>query len=275
MHLHEWTTHAAQALSEVGIESAKLDAEIILAHTLRKSRTWIHAYRDEPLSPRLAQIADARLALRLDRVPLAYIIGHKEFYGRRFDVTPAVLIPRPESEQMIELLKEVLPATEPLPGTPAKRLVDIGSGSGALGITAKLECPALDVTLLDISRPALAVAQKNATKLSATVAIQQSNLLDDYPFAPDIALANLPYVDATWQYSPELRHEPHQALFAVDSGLALIKKCFEALAVRMTPGGIAIFEADPRQWPAITSHAKTCGFRPEKQQEFTARFIKT
>lgn len=274
MTIYEWTNQASKQLTSAGIPTAKLDTELILSHTLRKPRTWLHAHADEEMSERHEQIADSRLALRLDRVPLAYIIGHKEFYGRRFDVSPQVLIPRPESEQMIELLLEVVPQTTSLPGTSAKKLVDIGTGSGALGITAKLERPELAVTLLDTSRPALAVAEKNARTLKATVDTMQSNLLDNYPFAPEIVLANLPYVSTDWERSPETAHEPAEALFATRDGLSLIEKCFDQLTARMPSGGIAIFEADPRQWTAIKHYAHTHGFAQDATREFAVRFIK-
>lgn len=274
MTIQEWVTSATSRLAEVAAQTARLDAELILSHTVRKPRTWLHAHGDEDLSERHEQIADSRLRLRLDRVPLAYIIGHKEFYGRRFDVSPNTLIPRPESEQLIELLLEVTPATELLPGTSRKRLIDIGTGSGALGITAKLERPQLDVTLVDISRPALTVAAKNAERLEADVHTQLSNLLDNYPFSPDIVLANLPYVDENWERSPETNHEPAEALFAARKGLSLIEKCFDQLESRMPSGGIAIFEADPRQWPAIKKYARAHGFRDDTSREFAVRFVK-
>src|SRR5664279_4030502 len=106
--INDWLKDATATLSDIGITSARLDAEIILAHTLRKPRTYLHAHGDEQLSSRQRDIADTRLQLRLDRVPIAYIIGHKEFYGREFRVTTATLIPRPESEVMIELLTDIL-----------------------------------------------------------------------------------------------------------------------------------------------------------------------
>lgn len=274
MTIHDWITRAGERLHTAAIPSSKLDAELILSHTLRKPRTWLHAHTDENLSERHIDIANARLELRLDRTPLAYIIGHKEFYGRRFIVTPATLIPRPESEQLIELLLEVIPETQPFPGVPMKRLVDIGTGSGALGITAALERPLLDVTLVDISRPALAVAKKNAQELGADVQTMLSNLLDDYPFTPDIVLANLPYVGQDWERSPETNHEPAEALFAAHDGLDLIEKCLDQLSARMQPGGVAIFEADPRQWPAIKTYAKGAGFALDAELPFAVRFVK-
>src|SRR5688500_1996590 len=99
--ISQWLIHASQLLLEAGIPSARLDAELLLAHTLHKSRTHLHAHGDAPLDGRQYDIAEARLLLRLHRTPRAYIIGHKEFYGRMFRVTPATLIPRPESEDII------------------------------------------------------------------------------------------------------------------------------------------------------------------------------
>jgi methylase of polypeptide subunit release factors len=99
-----WLTDAIAQLAAV--PSPRLDAEIILAHTIGKPRTYIHAHPDEALTERQTEIANARIDLRVDRVPIAYIIGHKDFYGRRFTVTTATLVPRPESELMIDLLKE-------------------------------------------------------------------------------------------------------------------------------------------------------------------------
>lgn len=263
-----WTTSATKQLLEAGIDSARLDAELILSHTLRKSRTYLHAHPEEKLSDRHLEIADARLLLRLDRTPLAYIIGHKEFYGRRFLVTPATLIPRPESETIITLLNDAMKQPQLPLSTEKLRLVDIGTGSGCLGITAKLEFPELDVTLLDSSRHALTVAEENAKRLGATVTILRSNLLQDYPFEADIILANLPYVGEDWEVSPETRHEPHEALYANDNGLALIKRLLDEAPGRLAPGGQLFIEADPRQHAAIIKQAVQNGLAHKTTEGF-------
>ena len=208
MTIGAWLSTATDQLVQAGIDSARLDAEIILAHTLKKPRTHVHAHPADELDPRILDIATARLDLRLDRVPVAYIVGHKEFYGRLFSLTPHVLIPRPESETIITMLNGHLGDTPELTGITQKRLVDIGTGSGCLGISAKLEHPELIVTLLDNSRAALSVAESNARQLGADVELLQSDLLESYPYAPDIVLANLPYVDPDWQRTPEINQEP-------------------------------------------------------------------
>ena len=123
--ISSWLRTAAASLKQAGIDSARLDAELILAHTLQKSRTYLHAHGDEILSPRQAEIADARLHLRVERTPLAYIIGHKEFYGHQFKVTPSTLIPRPESEVMLELLLEAWALYEDsIPGGSSRRAAE-------------------------------------------------------------------------------------------------------------------------------------------------------
>ena len=253
-----WLDDAFTRLHEAGIKSARLDAEIILAHTIRKARTYLHAHSEELLEDRHREIADARLQLRLDFTPIAYIIGHKEFYGRRFKVTTATLIPRPESETMIDLLKTSFGTTAPfIPQT--KRLIDIGTGSGCLGITAKLECPDLEVTLSDISRHALNVAQQNAKALEADVEVHQGDLLRGYGASIDIILANLPYVDRTWEVSRETHAEPDIALYADHDGMALIFQLAIQASQLLTPNGLLFFEADPRQHKAIITYAKKYG----------------
>lgn len=269
MTISEWIHDATKELANDAIPSPRLDAEIILAHTLKHPRTYLHAHGDETISPRNEDIANARIDLRLDNVPIAYIIGHKEFYGRRFQVNPSVLIPRPESEQLITQLKQLLPATTALPGLAPKRLVDIGTGSGCLGITAKLEFPELDIAITDTSRHALAVATKNARLLGAEVEAFTSDLLAEYPYSPDIVVANLPYVDKNWDFlSPELASEPSEALYANDGGLAIIKRCIEQVASRGKTGTLLLLEADTRQLDAIVNYARAHKFKERLRDEF-------
>lgn len=272
--ISSWLRTAAASLKQAGIDSARLDAELILAHTLQKSRTYLHAHGDEILSPRQAEIADARLHLRVERTPLAYIIGHKEFYGHQFKVTPSTLIPRPESEVMLELLLEADRQTT-LPLHPRRRLVDVGTGSGCLGISAKLALPDLQVTLIDISRHALTVAEANARQLKADVLCLQSNLLAQYPFKAHYILANLPYVDPAWQRSQETNYEPDLALFADRGGLALIEQLLDEIPEHLTSTGHAFIEADPRQHAAIIETAKSHGLRVHTTRGFIIDFVRS
>ena len=259
MIISEWLKIATKSLKTANIPSARLDAELILANTLRKNRTYLHAHLDEEIDPRRFDIANARLGLRLDRVPIAYILGYKEFYGRKFTVSPSVLIPRPESEDLISLFLE-LTAGE----IAEKVLIDVGAGSGCLGITAKLERSNLSVILSDISKPALNIAEKNANSLNADVHIQQQSLLNGQLKPVDYIFANLPYVDKSWDVSPELKYEPEIALFAEDEGLKLILQLISQAPRYLTPEGLLFIEADPQQHNRIIDEAVRNGFVRER-----------
>ena len=259
MIVSEWLKTATKSLKTANILSARLDAELILANTLRKNRTYLHAHLDEEIDPRRFDIANARLDLRLDRVPIAYILGYKEFYGRRFTVSPSVLIPRPESEDLISLFLE-LTASE----IAEKVLIDVGTGSGCLGITAKLERSNLSVILSDISKPTLNIAEKNANTLNADVHIQQQSLLNGQLKPVDYIFANLPYVDKNWDVSPELQYEPEIALFAEDEGLKLILQLISQAPRCLTPEGLLFIEADPQQHNRIIDEAVKNGFVKER-----------
>jgi len=269
--IKDWLKSASHQLSTIDIPSARLDAEIILAYALGKNRTYLHTHDDDVIDVKTATIANKHLTQRLNRVPIAYIVGYKEFHGRQFYVTKDTLIPRPESEAIIDLLKKILsPTTYHLPPT---KLLDVGTGSGCLGITAKLEFPALDVTLTDISTDALKVATLNAKELLADVATLQSDLLQNYAIKSDIIIANLPYVDQTWERSPETDHEPALALFADNHGQSIIEKLIVQANNSLTPGGYMIIEADPTQHSSIIDYAKKQSFDPIDQLGYVIAFI--
>ena len=264
MNISEWLIDATKQLKDIGIGSPRLDAELILAETLRKPRTHLHANLETEIDPRRIDIADARLRLRLERVPLAYILGHKEFYGRDFRVTPDVLVPRPESEAIITTMLEI--SAGDISGN--RSLLDVGTGSGCIGITIKLERPDISVTLSDISHSALAVAEKNADILGAKVQVKRQDLLKGQIGRLDYIIANLPYVDRDWQVSPELQHEPQGALFADNGGLALIYTLLEQTPLHLNDGGWVMLEADPEQHPLIVKAAAKCSFTHETTNDY-------
>ncbi|HZJ34414.1 MAG TPA: peptide chain release factor N(5)-glutamine methyltransferase [Candidatus Angelobacter sp.] len=268
--IKDWLVEASDQLSKADISSTRLDAEIILAHTLHKNRTYLHAHSEQIIDSAHYKNATSSLIQRVNRVPMAYIVGHKEFYGREFIITPAILIPRPESEDIITVLKKLLSSTtyHLLP----TRLVDVGTGCGCLGITAKLEFPSLDVSIIDISTDALKVAVQNAKKLSADITIMQSDLLQNCTIKPDIIIANLPYIDKTWDRSPETDHEPKLALFADDHGESIIKKLITQANNSLTPDGYIIIEADPVQHESLIKYAKKHSFLPINQQGYAIAF---
>jgi len=254
-----WIRAAAATLRTSKISTSQLDAEIILAHTLNKPRTYLHAHSNDKLPLTYVPVLDARLTLRKNRVPLAYITGHREFYGRQFFVTPAVLIPRPETETIIDWVKKDVYAN-----FNKRRILDVGTGSGAIGISLSLELPNAHVEVTDISSSALAVAQKNIANLKAPVArVFESDLLsalsqtDTY----DYIIANLPYVDQSWERSPETAHEPSLALFARSGGLEIIFALISQADRHLTPHGLLLLEADPVQHAAIIAFAQTYGLK--------------
>lgn len=265
-----WLKNAAKSMKDTGIPSARLDAELILANTLRKNRTYLHAHLDEEIDPRRVDIANARLDLRLDHVPMAYILGYKEFYGRKFTVSPAVLVPRPESEDMISLFLDATAGE-----IEQKVLIDIGTGSGCLGITAALERTNISVILSDISKDALRIAEKNADEHRARVKIQQQSLLNGQLEPVDYIFANLPYVDKDWEVSPELQYEPKIALFTEDGGLKLILELIRQAPRCLTPNGQLFIEADPTQHERIIQAAAKQNFKLATIQRYiiVLRFI--
>lgn len=265
-----WLKNAAKSLKDAGIASARLDAELILANTLRKNRTYLHAHLDEEIDPRRVDIANARLDLRLDRVPMAYILGYKEFYRRKFTVSPAVLVPRPESEDMISLFLDATAGE-----IEQKVLIDVGTGSGCLGITAALERTNISVILSDISKDALRIAEKNADEHHARVKIQQQSLLNGQLEPVDYIFANLPYVDKDWEVSPELQYEPKIALFTEDGGLKLILELIQQAPRCLTPNGQLFIEADPIQHERIIQAAARQNFKLATIQRYiiVLRFI--
>ena len=268
-----WLREATSRLKQSDIPSAQLDAELILSHTIRKPRTYLHAHGDEQLDKRREDIANARIELRLENTPVAYIIGHKDFYGRSFITTPAALVPRPESESFMTLLKEIIPTNTSLLDDKLN-LIDVGTGTGCLGITAKLEWPELDVTLIDIDNHALNLAKENADKLGADVHFIKANLLHGVVLPVDIIIANLPYVDRSWDVSPDTTTEPDLALYADNNGLALINKLIVQSTTLLNTGGHLLLESDIRQHDAIIQFAKSNGFRHVQTEGLITRFTK-
>ncbi|MEO5691268.1 MAG: peptide chain release factor N(5)-glutamine methyltransferase [Candidatus Saccharimonadales bacterium] len=262
MTISEWIKQSSEQLRGASISSARLDAELLLSHVLHQSRAWLIAHQNDNIDDaKMLENATKLLAKRLQRVPIAYLTNHKEFYNRSFYVDESVLIPRPESEMIIEVLKTLVKPTV------HKRLLDIGTGSGALGITAKLEMPELSVTISDISAAALQVARKNAHALGAKpIRYVQSDLLShwlshDNPQKFDVIIANLPYVNPVWEQSPETVHEPSLALYAEDNGMKLIKICVQKASSITSVSGYLLLEADPEQHKDIVTTASASGFQ--------------
>lgn len=259
---------STQALMDAGINSARLDSELLLSHYLNLPREWIIAHDDAEIAePQWVELCKM-LYLRAKRVPLAYLVGIKSFYGRDFIVSEDVLIPRPESEQIIESLKQLV-ARKP----KIKSVADVGTGSGCLAITAKLEVPNLEVIALDISNRALAIAKQNGKNLGVDGEIKfiQSDLLSNLTSTTDVIVANLPYVNRDWDdLSPELEFEPDLALYDdIDNATGLIKKLISEAPSHLSTGGYLILEMDNRQIDEVSGFATKNGFTVVDTKPFT------
>ena len=209
----------------------------------------------------------------------AYKKGYQDFYGRDFLVTKDVLIPRPETEMIIDavlnlagkpFLPDIKPAQRKLPQNPT--ILDVGTGSGCIAITIKKELPEAKVIGVDIDSSALGIAEKNAKKFGADVDFCISDLLKNVDFAPDVIVANLPYVDPEWDWLDKkaLSIEPEIALYAEDHGLALIKRLISEITHKPS---YLILEADPCQHNDIIDYAKKYGFQHTETRGFTLTFI--
>ena len=202
------------------------------------------------------------------KMPLAYQHGIQDFYGRDFIVNEDVLIPRPETEQLIDIvlnlagksyLSGVKPSPRQLPPNP--KILDVGTGSGCIAITLKKELPDAEITATDISPKALQLAQKNAITHGTPIHFIISHLLKKVNFTPDVIVANLPYVDQNWEWLDReaLSYEPAIALYADDNGLSLIKELIIEASNRHTPH--LILESDPCQHTQIIQFASRYSFK--------------
>src|SRR5712671_2263109 len=245
---------ARARLAMAGIPLPWLDAEILVAHVLKSSRERLHSHPDRQLT--VAQRARLRrlTSRRAARVPVPYLVGEREFYGHMFRVTPAVLIPRPSSELLVELAVDWLKAHP-----NAQRLIDLGTGSGAVAISVAKAVPEVRIEARDVSAPALRVADDNIAhhRLRRRITTVRGNLLRGAQ-AADVILANLPYIpEALRRVRPkELEYEPALALDGGKDGLTLIRVALAQAPAILKPGGLVLFECDPAQTRRIVRLAQ-------------------
>lgn len=221
-----------------------LDAQVALAVLLNRPRAWVLAHLEDPfpehLQPRLHQWVH-----RLRRgEPLPYLLGQWEFFGRSFYVSPAVLIPRPETETLVERALNLLSPNR------SYRVVDVGTGTGCIALTLALERPCVQVWATDISWPALLVARRNRAcyQVEDRVRLVQASLLTPFRGAWDLVVANLPYVPSRQVWTlPAAAFEPHQALDGGPDGLHWIRTLLTQLVRQLAPGGHALLEISPEQ----------------------------
>lgn len=272
-----WLKKAAQKLQNAGIASAQLDAELILARALKIERTTLHANPQKKISKLKLFHANNWLNRRARRVPLAYIFSEKEFYGRDFFVNQNVLVPRPETETLVEITKRISEQIYAEKAGEKVKILDVGTGSGIIPVTLAAELgEKVAVCASDISLKALSVANLNAKRiLGHEIPLFISDLLAKIPSEIlqeiEIITANLPYVNREWinfAEANELHHEPQIALYAEDGGIELIKKLIQQTEI-CPKLKFLVLEADPEQFAEIETFTAKFGFSNSETQNYT------
>jgi release factor glutamine methyltransferase len=237
-------------LETARVPSAPLAAELLLLHLLGRDRTWLYAHPDEIVGEGDLAEYDMLLKRRAEGVPVQYLTGEQEFWGLDFEVNPDVLIPRPETEHLIEVALERMGRrrNDPL------LIADVGTGSGCIAVALAREFPASEIVATDISAAALEVAGRNTVRhgVQSRIELAQGYLLNPYLSIKvhadenfDLIVSNPPYVGRAEQSSLQrevVEHEPHQALFAGERGLDVYPELIAQAAPLLTPGGVLVLE---------------------------------
>lgn len=248
---------AAQALAAaaaLGLE--RLDAQLLLLHALGRAqdeRAWLLAHDDQQVDEARYKVLCRR---RMDGEPLAYLVGEKEFYGLALRVDPRVLVPRPDTETLVEWALELLP---PAPGD-ARRVIDLGTGSGAIALAIKKHRPGARVEAVDASDAALDVARANARRLGLDVHVAAASWLDGSRASYDLIVSNPPYVAQSDPHLAALAHEPLSALAAGADGLDDIRTIIAQAPARLNAGGWLLLEHGWDQAPAVRRLLQAAGF---------------
>lgn len=259
-----WTTRRllawmTQDFNAIGLGTPRLDAEILVAYALGVDRVRLYMDLERPWSS--AELAQVRQLVmrRRQREPVAYLTGRREFYRREFKVTPAVLIPRPDTETLIERACALLPVARPA------AVLDLCTGSGAIAVTLAAERTQARVTATDLSEAALEIAAENAAQhgVQERVELRQGDLFE--AVSPDarfeLVVANPPYIREAElaQLAPELQHEPAVALVSGPDGLDVLRRLSEQVARYLVPGGVALFEVGAGQAPLVVQLMASTG----------------
>lgn len=271
MRVDNFLQKSEAKLKNANVGSARLDVLILLEDVLHRDRAWLLAYPETKITSVQQKRLNKQLARRAAHEPLAYIRGFTEFYGRRFKVNHRVLEPRPESETMIELLKELAKSQK----LKAKswHIADVGTGSGALGITAALELHNHNVDLYDIDASALAVAKHNCALHELHLRAVKRDLLRNSHKYYDVILANLPYVPSGWRINEAAAMEPRIAIFGGKDGLDVYRRLFEQLTHFNWRSKYVLTESLPPQHAFLARIALSASFREQKSRDFIQVFV--
>jgi len=260
-----------EQLHAANVPSYTLAAELLLLHVTAQDRTWLYSHPEEILPEPTAEAYFALISHRCSGVPTQHLTGKQEFWGLEFEVTPEVLIPRPETEHLIEVALDRLAVREIRAGRQPRltgenvTLVDIGTGSGCIAVTLAKELPAATIYATDISQAALEVARRNATRhgISDRIQFLESNLLEAFTesrstrhesYLFDLIISNPPYIAQREAESLPIEvreHEPHTALFGGEEGYELYGALIPQAAQHLKPGGLLVLELGYNSLPAV------------------------
>jgi len=261
---------AIAQLGETAVPSHTLAAELLLMHALGRGRAWLYAHTEEPLSPEVAAEYFGAVKKRASGVPTQHLTGKQEFWGLEFEVTPDVLIPRPETEHLVEVALDRLGLREAKNGRSQTtdgaglEIADVGAGSGCIAVALARELPQAQFYATDISSAALAVARRNAERhgVASRIRFLECNLLEGITHhqsrALDVIVSNPPYIGLRERETlpREIReHEPQIALFTGEDGMALYPTLIAQSAERLKPEGIVVLELGHdsllKVWPLL------------------------
>lgn len=256
----DWLQNATRQLKDADIPTARLDCLVLLEDVTSHDRAYLLVHDELKLTDKQLAELNSYIERRAQHEPLAYIRQKTEFYGRSFYVDKGVLEPRPESETMIDLLKTL----------PVTTILDVGTGSGALGITAALELPNVRVSLLELDSDAAAVATHNVKLFNLDLPLLMSNLLNNAPGHYDALLCNLPYVPNSHTINKAATHEPPLAIFGGNDGLDLYRRLFA-----QADATYVLTESLPPQHEALAAIALEHGYMLTKTDDFIQLFQHT
>ncbi len=237
----------------------RLDAQLLLAHALQRPRVWLLAHDDAPLSPTQAGAFADACRRRAEGEPLAYLVGEREFHGLRLRVSPAVLIPRPDTETLVDWALELLATEFADEATP--RLADLGTGSGAIALALKLRFPGAEVCAVDLSGEAVELARGNAAALGLSIELRRGDWLQPLIGRQfHLIVSNPPYVAAADPHLAALRHEPLLALTGGGDGMSALARIARDAPAHLLRGGWLLLEHGCEQGDEVRDCLHAAGF---------------
>ncbi|MEK9713393.1 MAG: peptide chain release factor N(5)-glutamine methyltransferase [Thalassolituus sp.] len=249
----DWLNHARVALIES--ESPRADSELLLMHVLQVNRAWLYTWPDKPLTAEQVSFLDQLLKRRIQGEPVAYLTGFREFWSLPLEVAPTTLIPRPDTETLIEWVLE-------LDLTAQSRAVDLGTGTGAIALALASEYPTWNIEAVEFNADAAALARRNSGRLSLPVTVHQGSWFAPLSGRFDLIVSNPPYIDPTDHHLDEgdVRFEPRSALVADNLGLADLQHIIDVAPEYLNTGAWLLLEHGYDQAQQVCEYLRQRGF---------------